>query len=63
MKTKETVSERNRRELQEWFEKSDYSGIRFWIKPNLSVSEDECVAEILNALKNWEKDKVTSNPL
>jgi hypothetical protein len=53
----QSISENNRKELQDWFSKSEYTDIKFWVHPNVSASPDECVAEVVGGVKRFEADK------
>jgi hypothetical protein len=52
-----SASENNRKELQDWFANSEYTDIKFWVHPNVSASPDECVAEVVSGVKQFEADK------
>lgn len=51
------TSEKNRTELHDWYKASKYSDAKFWISPNVLASTDECVAEVLSAVKSFDADQ------
>lgn len=51
------TSEKNRTELHGWYKASKYSDAKFWISPNVLASSDECVAEVLSAVKSFDADQ------
>ena len=51
------TSEKNRTELHDWYKASKYSDAKFWISPNVLASTDECVAEVLSAVKSFDTDQ------
>jgi hypothetical protein len=55
----ESVSVENRKRLQELYRKGGYSSVKFWVSPNSLVSEDECIAEVADALESFQKDKAS----
>jgi hypothetical protein len=58
-----TASEKNRKDLKEWFQKSEYTDVKFWVSPNVLASPEECVAEVLSAVTRFEKDKKSGKAL
>jgi hypothetical protein len=53
------TADENRKKLQDWSEKSKYKSISFWVRPNVVASGDESIAEVANALTNFEQEKST----
>lgn len=60
-----SVSNTNRQRLQELYVKGGYSSVKFWVSPNAVVSEDECIAEVADALEGFQRDKAAGklNPV
>jgi hypothetical protein len=53
----QSVSANNRKRLQSLYVKGGYSSVKFWVSPNSLTSEDECVAEVVDTLESFQKDK------
>ena len=53
----QSISNTNRQRLQSLYAKGGYSSVKFWVSPNSLTSEDECIAEVADALESFQKDK------
>jgi len=54
----QSISAANRQRLQALYTKGGYSSVKFWVSPNSLTSEDECIAEVADALEGFQKDKI-----
>ncbi len=52
-----SVSEQNRERLQKVCEKAGYTDVKFWVPPHILSSEDECIAEVADALEKFHAEK------
>lgn len=50
------TADQNRAKLQLWSKNADYKSISFWVPPNFVATPDECIAEVAQALTNFEAE-------
>ena len=56
-----TTSEANRQDLKNWYVEAGYQDVKFWVPPNVLASQEECVAEVLAAVKKFGEDTTKEN--